>query len=162
MPADEQEAPAGRLELPVGQPAEAVSVPVAARRLGRSPDAIRSAIRRGKLSGRVGNNGKWLVFLPAGAAGASDVDQPETGALRRSTDSQQLEIDRLRAELEQERRLSADRMAAADDRLATIAELRERVGRLEGEAAGHAALVDELRASLAWARLPWWRKLFGP
>jgi hypothetical protein len=113
------------------------------------------------LSGRVGNDGKWLVFLPAGAAGASDVDQPATGALRQSTDSQQLEVDRLWAELEQERRLSADRMAAAGDRLATIAKLRERVGRLEGEAAGHAALVDELRASLAWARQPWWRRWRG-
>ena len=56
--------PVARQDDPVDQQVEAVAVPVAASRLGKSPDAIRSAIRRGKLSARKGNDGDWLVFLP--------------------------------------------------------------------------------------------------
>jgi uncharacterized protein HemX len=154
MPVDEQEVSVGIQEPPVAQPAEGVSVPVAARRLGRSPDAIRSAIRRGSLSGRRGNDGKWLVFLPAGLAGAIDAVQQDDDNLQQGTDRQAAVVDRLQVELEQERRLSVDRQEA-------VAELRERVGRLEGEAAGHAALVAELREALAWQRRPWWRRLIG-
>ena len=154
MHVDEQEVSVGIQGPPVAQPAEAVSVPVAARRLGRSPDAIRSAIRRGSLSGRRGNDGKWLVFLPVGPAGAIDVVQPDDDNLQQGTDRQAAVVNRLRVELEQERRLSADRQE-------TIAELRERVGRLEGEATGYTALVAELREALVWQRRPWWRRLLG-
>lgn len=99
----------------VAEQGEAVSVPVAARRLGRSPDAIRSAIRRGKLQARKGNDGDWRVILPADTP-AAEADEAD-GLL--------LLVDSLRAELEQERRQLADRQASVED-------LRQRVSRIGG------------------------------
>jgi hypothetical protein len=135
---------AARQDDPATEQGEAVPVPVAARRLGRSPDAIRSAIKRGKLSARLGNDGRWLVFLPAGTAAPDPV----------APDSLQPVVDRLRDQLEETLRQLADRETA-------VADLRERVSRLEGEAAGHAVVVTELREALAWQRRPWWQRILG-
>src|SRR5687767_13707205 len=44
----------------------------AGRRLGRHPDGLRAMIRRGRLPGRKGNAGQWLVQLPAGSVTESD------------------------------------------------------------------------------------------
>lgn len=160
--------PVARQDDPVDQQVEAVAVPVAASRLGKSPDAIRSAIRRGKLSARKGNDGDWLVFLPTAVPVADD--------------SLQQELDRLRVELEQSLRQSADRQATVD-------ELRERVRYLEASAEHGAALLlksteraaraegetmalrdaladlarrlDVATSELAEARRPWWRRLIG-
>ena len=153
---------------PVDQQGEAVAVPVAARRLGKSADAIRSAIRRGKLSAQKGNDGDWLVFLP-----------PVTPVV---DDGRQQELDSLHAELEQARRQSADRQATVDELRERIRYLEasaehavdqmlkvtNRAARAEGEASAlRDALADLSRrldvatAELADARRPWWRRLIS-
>jgi hypothetical protein len=38
----------------------------AGRRSGRHPDTLRAMIRRGRLEGRKGNRGEWLIRLPPG------------------------------------------------------------------------------------------------
>ena len=130
--------PVAEQGVPVGQQGEAV--PVAARRLGKSPDTIRSAIRRGKLSTTKGNDGEWRVWLPAESP-------PEAGEL---PDSHRQELDNLRAEL-------VETMRRATDSATMVAKLRERVARLGGEA----TVIAELKAQLAWHRTPWWRRLIG-
>jgi ribosomal protein L29 len=176
MPADEQELPAGRQGTSVAEQGKMVPVPVAARLLGKSPDAIRSAIRRGKLSATKGNDGDWRVWLPT-------VEPVDIDSL---PDSHQQDLDRAYAEL-------AVALQQANDRAATVAELRaelatvrqqaansdstamqlrERLARIEGEAEGKrlAAVAElaakdtvivDLRAALTWHRTPWWRRLIG-
>lgn len=151
MPGEEQDAPVDRQD-------KTVTVPEAARLLGKSADAVRSALRRGSLEGYRDNQGEWRI--------------PLTGL----PDRQATPDDHLRQELEQARR-------QADDRQATVVELRERLARLEGELAGVKAtamaevnaavrtaeeaiaakeeLVRELREALAWHRRPWWRRWFS-
>lgn len=146
---------------PVGQQDRTVGVPEAARLLGKSTDAVRSALHRKTLAGFRDNRGEWRIpraELPQGSGDGS------TGAhefLRQ-------ELDRTRGELEQAQRQASDRQA-------TVAELRERIARLEGEAAGHGTTVATLRDALAdlAARLdkatdelrelrrPWWRRWIG-
>lgn len=160
--------PVAEQGVPVDQQVEAVTVPVAASRLGKSPDAIRSAIRRDKLSARKGNDGDWLVFLPP----AETV-----------TDSSlQASLDRTHAELEQAMRQSADRQATVDElreriryleasaehNAALLLKSTDRAARAEGEAAAlRDALADLARrldmatVELADARRPWWRRLLG-
>jgi hypothetical protein len=112
-------------EPPVDRQGRTVSVAEAARRLGKSPDAIRSALRRKTLEGYRDNQGDWRIpmeVLPTVDAASS----PAVDALRQ-------ELDRLHEELRRARVLS-------DDRQATIA---------------------ELKAMLAEARRPWWRRWIG-
>jgi hypothetical protein len=118
----------------------------AARRLGKSPDAIRSALRRKTLEGYRDNQGDWRIpmeVLPTVDAASS----PAVDALRQ-------ELDRLHEELRRARVLS-------DDRQATVADLRERLGRVEGAVAAKDELIAELKAMLAEARRPWWRRWIG-
>jgi hypothetical protein len=176
MPGEEQEAAVGRQD-------RTVTVPEAAKLLGKSADAIRSALRRGTLEGYRDNQGEWRIPT-AGLAIATD-GQDDRHAV--ALDSLRQEFDRTRAELEQAQR-------QADDRQATVAELRERVARLEGEMAGVRAtaqaevnaavrtaeeaiavreeLVAELRRAAdherargdrleAELRRPWWRRWRG-
>jgi hypothetical protein len=183
MPVDEQEQPAGRQSTPVAKQGELVPVPVAARRLGKSPDAIRSAIRRGKLSGSKGNDGDWRVWLPI--VELADIDSPPNSpqqdldrtrvelavALQQANDRQTTVVE-LRAELTMVRQQAADSAA-------TVADLRERLSRIEGEAdgnrramaaelsakevelAGKERMIVELQAQRDWHRQPFWRRWWG-
>ena len=47
----------------------------AARRLGKSQDAVRSMIRRGRLTAVRGNDGRLLVPIPAGLQPVADQSQ---------------------------------------------------------------------------------------
>lgn len=129
--------------MPDDEQGELVTVTVAAQRTGRTPDTIRSSIRRGRLSASKGNDGQWRVWLPA-----ESLQKSET------SDSHQQELDRLRTEL-------AAAVHRAADSAATVADLRERLARVEGEAAAAARVEQELKAALAWHRQPWWRRLIG-
>src|SRR3954453_22803572 len=83
---EEQRHPAGR------QADATISVQEAARRLGKSVDAMRSALRRKSLEGYRDNQGDWRVLL---AALPTDGD--------RSRDSSEQALDVLREELRQAR-----------------------------------------------------------
>src|SRR3954452_14297364 len=79
----------------VGDGNAPVTVQEAARHLGRSVDAVRSALRRGTLAGFKGNDGEWHVHLPVDDRQLGD-DPDLVAALRQ-------EADRLRDELRQAR-----------------------------------------------------------
>ena len=119
-----------------------VSLAEAARRLGRNPDGLRAAIRRGTLKARKGNGGQWLVQVPAGVPTESDSadDRDAAGQLAA-----------LREELA-ESRVAAARAEAERDSLAA-AHARERDS-LSGVVADLRAERDRLAAELAEARKP--------
>jgi hypothetical protein len=163
---DRQATPVERQESPVGRQDTdgTATVAEAARLLGKSTDAIRSALRRGTMEGYRDNQGEWRIpwaSLPEDGH-AADSDSADALELLRQ------ELDRTRAELEQAQRQASDRQA-------TVAELRERVAWLKGEAAGHNAMVTTLRDALAdlaqrldlataelrELRRPWWRRWMG-
>lgn len=126
--------------------ASTVFLPVseAASRLGLTPAGLRSRIRRRLVTTRKGNQGQWLVEVPRDPPVRHD-------ALVTHDDDLQTEVDALRRELGEER-LARARM---EERLAGI----ERSHNAELGAKG--ALIGELRAMLADARRPWWRRWTG-
>ena len=115
-------------------------------RLGRSTDAARVLARRKGWQRVTGNDGRVAVLVDAGELGPDSSPErpggrpPEQAEQR--PDTLQPVVDRLRGSLEHA-------LVQSAERLETIAELRERVGRLEGEAAGHASVVAELHNALA-------------
>jgi hypothetical protein len=114
----------------------------AARRLGRHPDGIRSMIRRGRVNGRKGNAGQWLVQVPTESDPVSNGH--DSGVAESLAD--------LREELT-EARVAAARFEAERDTQAS-AHTRERetlqavIGDLRTER-------DRLAAELADARKGW-------
>jgi hypothetical protein len=149
--------PGGEQELPVDRQDKTVSVAEAARRLGKSPDAIRSALRRKTLEGYRDNQGDWRIpadSLPTATIDHETVSGPAVDALRQ-------ELDRLHEELRQARDVAETARRLSDDRQATVADLRERLGRVEGAVAAKDELIGELKAMLAEARRPWWRRWVG-
>src|SRR4051795_1345114 len=54
--------PADRVDRPV---APLMTLSEAAAATGRQPESIRTLIRRGKIQARKGNDGRWLVEVPA-------------------------------------------------------------------------------------------------
>src|SRR3712207_9519109 len=80
----------------------------AARRLGRHPDGLRAMIRRGRLKGRKGNSGQWLVQVPAGVAESHPDDDSDPAG----------ELAALREELAESRVAAARAQAALDSVLA--------------------------------------------
>lgn len=130
--------------VPVGDGNAPVTVQEAARRMGRSVDAVRSALRRGTLAGFKGNDGEWHVHLPA--ADRQIDDEPDLATVLRQ------ETDRLRDELQQAHDgMEAWRRQAEDGRV-TVAELRTRAellqAALDREVARADGLVAELHAAL--------------
>jgi hypothetical protein len=101
----------------------------AARRTGRHPDALRAMVRRGRLPGRKGNAGQWLVQVPA---------RPESESGQPSDPDMAAQVAMLHEELAESRvaaaRAEAERDAVqtvvADVRAALAVE-RERGDRLE-------------------------------
>jgi hypothetical protein len=182
MAGNGQNLPVGRQELPVERQDKAVTVSEAARLLGKSTDAVRSALRRGTIEGYRDNSGEWRI--PGLVAAGPSVD--------RQPPSSTVELDFLRQELRQ-----------ASDRQATVAELEVKLARMEGEAvvmrervaaleahlererANHleaatratnaegkstayleslqdlATRLDVAHAELALSRRSWWRRMFG-
>ena len=103
----------------------------AAAQSGRHIGALRSMVRRERIPARKGNRGQWLVQLPDELAADPDV------AIGPATDDAMAEL------------------------LAEVAELRERLGHATGQLLTKDEVIAELRAQLAWHRLPWWRRLIG-
>ena len=120
----------------------------AASRDGRHIDALRSLVRRRKLPARKGNNGQWLVQLPA-SPDAADL------ANGLATDTA---VTELLAEVTELREALAEAKAEAK---AAYAIAEARVDAVKAEAAAVRELADRLTAELAHARRPWWRRLIG-
>jgi hypothetical protein len=125
----------------------------AAVRLGKSSDAVRSLVRRDRLTARKRNNGGLLVAVPTDLDRSGD-GQPTAGG--RSADGQMTAelrdtIAELQAELLEARVAQARAEAERDGLRATAA----------AETAALNVLVTELRADLAEARRPWWRRWVG-
>ena len=136
----------------VGDGNAPVTVQEAARRLGRSVDAVRSALRRGTLAGFKGNDGDWHIHLPADDRQLGD--EPDLTTVLRQ------EADRLRDELQQARDgMEAWRRQAEDGRV-TVAELRTRVELLQAAFDREVARGDGLAAELhaALHRPSWWER----
>ena len=153
MAADNGNMAAGDRNATVGGGNAPATVQEAARRLGRSVDAIRSALRRGTLAGFKGNDGEWHVHLPADDRQFGD--EPDLATVLRQ------EADGLRDELRQARDgMEAWRRQAEDGRV-TVAELRTRAELLQTALDREVARADGLAAELhaALHRPSWWERL---
>jgi hypothetical protein len=138
---------------PTGQSPEPPKLPLAeaAVMLGKTNEAVRSMVRRGRLAAVRGNNGRLLVAVPPELVRSDDrpeqAEQPGNDQLDRlltERDEALLEADHLRELL----------------RDAQVARAEARARR-EAETAAKDALIDELKAMLAEARRPWWRRWIG-
>jgi hypothetical protein len=142
-----------------------------ASRLGIGVESARIKARRRRWAVTLGNDGRARVTVPSEALPPTVPERKGNagGALGATIPGL---LQELQGVQERERRASA----AAEQERALNAELRERIARLEGEAAGVRAtaiadvtaaqaesaalreLVAELKAMLAEARRPWWRR----
>ncbi len=132
----------------------------AAIKLGKSSDAVRSMIRRGRLSTRKANDGRLLVAVPTAN------DQPGGGLTTaddgRATVFSQADDGQTTAELQHEITEIREQLARAEERAeAARAIAAADVATAKAEAVALRELVDELKAQLADARRPWWRQWFG-
>ena len=139
-----------------------VTLSEAASLTGRHIDAVRSLVRRRKLPARKGNNGQWLVQVPASAPQSS----VGRGAVGDAAITELLaEVAELREALA---KAIAEAKAASD-----IAEARVDAANARGDAANarfDAAnasakalreLADQLTAELADARRSWLERLIA-
>jgi hypothetical protein len=123
---------------------------------GRHPEALRSMVRRGQLPARRDNRKGWLVAVPqpVESEGGPVADRPLTNL--------EDAIAELRDELAGLREALGRSEAGREGAIAQArAEGEARAARAEADAAAQRELVIELRAMLADARRPWWRRLVG-
>jgi hypothetical protein len=135
-------------ELPTanGDEPPAIGVAEAAKRLGKTVDAVRSLARRGKLKARRGNDGKLLIMLAPGDEAATVADEMADGHDEaRAVLRDQLED--MRDQIEHWRRSSEEARVAQ--------------ARAEERAEAQRELVAELHKLLDDARRPWWRRWMG-
>jgi len=121
----------------------------AAARLGLHPSALRSRVARGQHPHRKDNHGRVLAAVPAGVT----LPSSDEGSHRHNEELATLRqrVDELTASLT-EARVALVR-AEATGAIATA--------KAGAEVAAQRELVAELRAMLAEARRPWWRRLVG-
>lgn len=126
-----------------------LSLTEASQRSGRHVNALRSMVRRGRIEGRKGNHGQWLVRLPAELpADPSPADGPADewtmATLNAEVAELREELAGLRAGLKAANDVAEARLAAKEE---LIQELRKMLG--------------SLRAEIQEMRRPWWRRWFG-
>lgn len=127
-----------------------LSLVEAAARTGRKPEAIRAMVHRGRLKAVRGNDGRLLVELPAdpAVAGRPAGQEPDEAGQVAALEAELAGLrEALSRALLAAGRAEAERDAAKATAAAEVAALRE--------------LVAELKAMLAEARRPWWRRVFG-
>lgn len=173
MADDDQFRTRGRHTASVAEDGATVGVAEAAGLLGQSPDAVLSALGQRSLAGWRDDQGEWripIATLPS-AAGERGVSQQRT-----VLDLLHKELDRLHAELRAARGEAEQALRQANERQGTIADLRVAVARGEerikaveavaladvataqAEAAAKDQVIEELRASVAWHRVPGLRR----
>jgi hypothetical protein len=121
----------------------------AAERTGRHIDALRSLVRRKRLLARKGNGGQWLVQIPT-----DPLTQPDKVSDLASDEvvaGLMAEVTELRESLA---RAEAEAQTARDTAGSRVAAVRAEVEAKD-------ALIAELKAMLAEARRPWWRRFVG-
>jgi hypothetical protein len=131
----------------------------AAAHLGKSVDAVRAMIRRGRLTTQRGNDGRLLVSVPPSLAQADDRTRLGNGeAGDQSGLGARLGEDGATTRLLVER---DEALAEADHwrEQAHRAELAQ--ARAEAETTAKDELIAELKALLAETRRPWWRRWMG-
>jgi hypothetical protein len=111
---------------------------------GLNRETLRSRARRGLIPHRRGNAGNMLVQIDRGMTGDDrDATAPDRGMTDAVTELQE-EVTELR------------------DRLARSEAAREKAEEVAAaKVAAKEEVIAELRALLADARRPWWRKLLG-
>jgi hypothetical protein len=140
----------------------------AAQRMGKSTEAVRALIRRGRIEAVRGNDGRLLVAVPSELVRADDRtgpnDRPDDDLLARAL----VEREEALVELHQQRERAheAELVAARAE-----AELKVRLEQLDGlkvELVTRQERLDALngelaavRAELVEARQPWWRRWAG-
>jgi hypothetical protein len=146
-----------------------VGVVEAATALGLTPDGVRARIRRGTLAARKGNDGQWRVALPSTVLSRQDNGQDgrgipavdrQDGPLRLAQLEERLRAaDELRAALAEERVARARAEGERDVARAESAVLREAMAREVDYARQERARADRLAADLAEARKGWLERL---
>ena len=139
----------------------------AAAELGRPKEALRAMIRRGKLKAVRGNSGQYLVELPSDRGQLPGHPMRGRAAIReeaaaKATAAHDQAAAARAAELEEV--VEEWRAAAEEVRLAAAVAAAERdaaKAAATAESAGLREMIAELRAQLADARRPWWRRLVG-
>jgi hypothetical protein len=152
-----------------------LSLGEAAAATGWKPERIRSLARRGTIARRRGNTRDWLYQITpelvaaraATRAGTmADPSADTTGTARsRHDDGRAGTTDAARweaAELHEEVAELRVKLARAQEQVeAARAVAAADVAAAQAKAAALRELIDELKAQLAEARRPWWRRLFG-
>ena len=136
-------APVPEQALDMTDQAPVVDVPTAAKRLGKSVDAIRALARRGRLQSRRGNDGKLLITLPTGTDVAPPVDDESDDEVVELRE----QLAEVREQVEHWRELATGAQIAA--------------ARAEADAAAQRELVTVLTRLLEDGRRPWWRRWMG-
>ncbi len=147
----------------------------AANALGVTRDAIHKRIRRGSIQHEKGDDGRFYVYIDTSTTGFDTYideskDESKGEVLKRLLDSQQEQIEFLRAQLaeEQEARRRADTIIAqltqANATLAArMPELEAAPGERESrtEPAEPSGGVEVPQESGQGSERPWWRRWFG-
>jgi hypothetical protein len=133
----------------------------AAARSGRHIGALRSLVRRGRLPARKGNGGQWLVQLPDDPVAEPDAASGSPIGLAGGLANGEA-VAELMAEVAELRELLArtevEREAA---RAVATAEVKAAREISAAEVAAKDQVLAELKAMLAEARRPWWRRWVG-
>jgi hypothetical protein len=136
-----------------------VSADVAAKRLKVSPATVRRRIRAGTLEGLIDKRPQGEVYLALADALPPDTDAEETEETPPASPD-------MAPDMAPDTSLAyLDAIMQLAERMETVREenagLRERIGRTESAVDAYRRECEWLKAEVAEARRPWWRRLRG-
>jgi hypothetical protein len=133
----------------------------AAQRMGKSTEAVRALIRRGRIEAVRGNDGRLLVAVPSELVRADNRtgpnERPDDDLLARAL----VEREEALVELDHQRERAHEAELVAASVKAELAVRVELMDALKAELAAREERLAELKAELAEARRPWWRRWIG-
>jgi hypothetical protein len=133
-----------------------LSLTEAAQLTGLARDAIRAKARRGHIPSRKGNRGEVVVQLPAGLLAGAGQGQASLVAT-----PDQGQADLLAILVQDKADLLAEVVELREDLATALAERDAARDKVATAVAAKDELIVELKALLAEARRPWWRRLIG-